>query len=149
MTFFFFLIINIQKHQTKYDGQIFRIPFPSFLKARFQRLSNKVKCQSSFIVRALINIWIFSFLLYLALGNKTGLKIKLKNKKKQKKKKKKENNEAIQVFRDKCPLSILSSLSQGYVLVSAAVPVTQFVHSRRHMLFPDRCGNYLMATLKR
>ena len=28
-------------------------------------------------------------------------------------------------------------LSQGYVLVSVAVLVTQFVHNRRHMLFPD------------
>ena len=47
------------------------------------------------------------------------------------------NNGAIQVFRDKCPLSILFSLSQGYVSVSKAVLVTQFAHSRRHMLFPD------------
>ena len=37
----------------------------------------------------------------------------------------------------KCPLSILSSLSQGYFLVSVAVFVTQVVHIRRHMLFPD------------
>ena len=97
-----------------------------------------------------------SFLLYLALGNKTGLKkkkkLKIKNKKKRRKEQKrkekkpeksrklyrrvtstfpflwqhlkverirlylpsiKHNKEAIKIFRDKCPLSILSSLSQG------------------------------------
>ena len=35
------------------------------------------------------------------------------------------NNEVIKIFREKCPLSILSSLSQGYFLVSIAVLVTQ------------------------
>ena len=93
-------------------------------------------CQARFIVRALINshLDIFPFLLYLALGNK----IRLKKKKKKKKPEKVEsyiyrfrlpfllrqhlkverrlylpsikyNNEAIQIFRDKCPLSILAS----------------------------------------
>ena len=39
----------------------------------FLRLSNKIKCQSSFIVREVINnrLDIFSFLFYLASGNKT------------------------------------------------------------------------------
>ena len=47
------------------------------------------------------------------------------------------NNEAIQIFRINCPLSILPSLSQGYFLVSVAVHVAQFVHNRQHMLLPD------------
>ena len=44
-----------------------------FVKACFQRLSYKMKCNSSFIVRALINghLDIFSFLFYLASGNMT------------------------------------------------------------------------------
>ena len=47
------------------------------------------------------------------------------------------NNEATQIFRNKFPLSILSNLSEGYVLVFVAVLVSQFVHSPRHLLFPD------------
>ena len=80
----FFLIIIIQKHQTRYDGQIFRISFPSFWKHIL--LSNKVTCQARFIVRALINshLDIFPFLLYLALGNKIRLKMKKKKRKKRK-----------------------------------------------------------------
>ena len=44
-----------------------------FVKACFKRLSYKMKCQSSFIVRALINghLDIFSFLFYLASGTMT------------------------------------------------------------------------------
>ena len=57
------------------------------------------------------------------------------------------DNEVIKIFLDKCPLSILSSLSQGYLLVSIAVLVTQFVYSRRHMLFPGTDIIYFISVI--
>ena len=77
----FIMAVFLWKHQTRYHGQIFRIPSPClcsifhlyFESMFFLRLSNKIICQSSFIVREVINnrLDIFSFLFYLAAGNKT------------------------------------------------------------------------------
>ena len=55
-------------------GYLYRVYLQFFISFFiFQRLSNKIKSQSSFIVRELINshLDIFSFLFYLASGNKT------------------------------------------------------------------------------
>ena len=75
----FIMAVLLWKHQTRYHGQIFRIPLPClfsvfhlYFESMFLEIIEQNKV-SSFIVRELINshLDIFYFPFYLASGNKT------------------------------------------------------------------------------